>query len=114
MLHLPSATRAWGTDNFTVVLKEELEDLDIDALPLQAGLTTSSYVTDDPHQVMIISVADQGDTIRVTAGIFYTGILAGCACADDPSPINDENEYCELRLDIHKQTSETTVVLHTP
>ena len=60
---------------------------------------------------MIISVADEGSIIRAMAGIFYTGIIAGCSCADDPTPVNEESEYCEVQLDIDKATAETTVVL---
>jgi hypothetical protein len=60
---------------------------------------------------MIISAADEGNTIRARAGIFYTGIIAGCSCADDPTPVNEENEYCEVQLDIDKATAATTVIL---
>ncbi|HKJ09162.1 MAG TPA: hypothetical protein VKA76_08750 [Gammaproteobacteria bacterium] len=111
MIRLANAAGAWGRPDFNDVLKAELEQLDNDALPLQAGLSTGSYVTDHTRQAMIISVADDGQVIRAKAGIFYTGILTGCACADDPTPVNEESEYCEVQLDIHKVTGETEVVL---
>lgn len=85
--------------------------MDAGCLPLQQGLTTSSYVTDQPFQAMIISVNEEAGLIRAKAGIFYTGIIAGCSCADDPTPIEEQAEYCVVRLDIDSTTAEATVSL---
>ena len=60
---------------------------------------------------MIISVADDPDHIHVKAGIFYTGIIAGCSCADDPTPVDEQAEYCEVRLEINKATAATAISL---
>ena len=111
MIRLSNALNAWGTADFSAVLKQEIEQLTIAQLPLQQGLSSTSHALDDRLRVMIISVADEGRIIRAKAGIFYTGIVAGCSCADDPTPVNEESEYCELQLDIDKTTGETTVVL---
>jgi len=111
MVRLQKSAGAWGAPQFNEVLKAELESLGEDELPLHEGLSTGSYVTDHKRQAMIISVADCGERIRAKAGIFYTGILTGCACADDPTPVNEESEYCELQLDIDKRTGEAAVVL---
>jgi len=85
--------------------------MDAGQLPLQQGLSTGSYAIDDKFNVMIISVSEVVGSIRVKAGIFYSGIIAGCSCADDPTPVNEESEYCVVQLDINKQTAATTVVL---
>jgi hypothetical protein len=47
---------------------------------------------------MIISRADQPDCIQVKAGLLYTGIIVGCSCADDPTPVDEINEYCEMQF----------------
>jgi hypothetical protein len=60
---------------------------------------------------MIIGVSEAAGLIRVKAGIFYTGVIAGCSCADDPTPVDELNEYCVLQLGIDKKTAETTVTL---
>ena len=60
---------------------------------------------------MLLSVSDDEGFIRVKAGIFYKGIIAGCSCADDPTPAGENNEYCEVQLDIDKTTANTTVEL---
>jgi hypothetical protein len=111
MIRLSRALNAWGTPEFNGVLVQEIEQLTIDQLPLQQGLSTGSHALDNRVKAMILSVVDEGGYIRARAGIFYTGIIAGCSCADDPTPVNEENEYCEVQLDIDKATAGTTVVL---
>ena len=96
---------------FRDVLKQEVERLDAALLPLQQGLSRSSYVTERPFQAMILGVDEAAGSIRVRAGIFYTGVIAGCSCADDPSPVDELNEYCEVLLVIDRHTSETAVSL---
>ena len=113
MLRLTNTLNAWGTPGFENVLKMEIEQLDAAQLPLQQGLTTGSYALDGKHKAMIIGVSEEAGLIRAKAGIFYSGMIAGCACADDPTPVNEESEYCVVQLDIDKQTAETTVVLLT-
>ena len=111
MIRLPYSLNARGTPEFETALKQEIEQLDAGLLPLQQGLSASSYVTDRPFQVRIISVREDAGKIRVKAGIFYTGIIAGCSCADDPTPIDELNEYCVVVFGIDPMTAETTVTL---
>jgi hypothetical protein len=111
MIRLPHSLNAWGTPGFNDVLKREIEQLDAAALPLQQGLARSSHVTDRPFQAMIIGVHEAAGLIRVKAGIFYTGIIAGCSCADDPTPIDELTEYCVVQLDIDRTTADATVTL---
>lgn len=111
MIRLTRTLHAWRTPGFEDILKSEVEQLDTDQLPLQQGLSVTSSVTDSPRTVRIIRVADDDHCIHVTAGIFYSGIISGCSCADDPTPNEEQNEYCEVRFEINKKTAETKVVL---
>jgi hypothetical protein len=111
MIRLPNALRARGTPEFSDILRQEIEQLDARQLPLQQGLSSSSHVTDRPFQARIISIREEDGILRIKAGIFYTGIIAGCSCADDPTPIDELNEYCVVRLDIDTSTAETAVTL---
>lgn len=111
MIRLPNSLKAWDTPEFKDVLKQEIEALDAGALPLQQGLTASSHVTDQPFHAMIIGVGEEAGLLRVKAGIFYTGVIAGCSCADDPTPIDEQNEYCVVQLEIDRTTAATTVAL---
>ncbi len=111
MIRLTESLNAWGTPEFEDILKKETEQLDAGQLPLQQGLSTGSYAIADKLNVMIIGVSEEAGLIHVKAGIFYSGIIAGCGCADDPTPVNEESEYCVVQLDIDKQTAETTIAL---
>ncbi|HYA38941.1 MAG TPA: hypothetical protein VEI74_11810 [Candidatus Methylomirabilis sp.] len=112
MFQLTKALDAWGTPDFKDVLNKEIvERVSAEQLPLQQGLSTGSYALHDTFEIMIISVVEEAGLIRAKAGIFYSGIIAGCSCADDPTPLNAASEYCEVQFEINKITAETTVVL---
>jgi len=111
MIRLPESLNAWQSPAFNGVLKRELEELGAAKLPLQHALSSSSIACDDKLNVMIISVADEPGVIRAKVGAFFSGIVAGCSCADDPTPVEAQNEYCELLLTIDKVTAATTVSL---
>jgi hypothetical protein len=111
MIHLTKALHAWGTAAFKQRLKEEIELLDAGLLPLQQGLSRGSYSNGKSLSVMIIGISDEPHLIRAKTGIFYTAIIAGCSCADDPTPVDELTEYCEVQFDIDKTTAEATVTL---
>ena len=111
MIQLMNSLKAWETPGFRDVLKEEVEQLNMLALPLQQGLSQSSYAAEGKFHVMFISACEGSDFIHVKAGIFYSGLIPGCSCADDPTPASEYSEYCEVRLDISKKTADTAVTL---
>ncbi len=113
MHRLIKAFNAWGTSEFTNVLKKEIEHLDANLLPLQQGLSAGNYVVGDKFSVMVLDTSEDENFIHARAGIFYNSIIGGCACADDPTPVSELNEYCVVRLDIDKKTAETTIALLT-
>lgn len=110
MMFLYQSLLAWNSPSFNHILKQEIGRLGTGQLPLQQGLSASSYVLDDKFEVMIIRVADEPGFIHADVGIFYYGILAGCNCADDPTPVEPQSEYCEVRVSIDKKTAEATVL----
>ena len=111
MIQLTKILDAWGSPVFEAVLKAEIEQFRADQLPLQQGLSVTSHVADRPHKAIIIGVSDDADFIRVKTGIFYLGITPGCSCADDPTPIEEQTEYCEVQIEINRMTAEATVTL---
>jgi hypothetical protein len=111
MVMLRESGRAWGTPEFREVLKREIEGLDASQLPLQQGLSIGSYAMDDRLQATIIGVRERTAGVRVRAGIFYTSLIAGCSCADDPTPVEPQNEYCEVQIDIDTETGEAIIGL---
>ncbi|MFV9616929.1 MAG: hypothetical protein ACNYZG_13305, partial [Gammaproteobacteria bacterium] len=111
MFYLSQSLQAWNSDAFKNVLKKELCSINSNLLPLQQGLTQSSYAIGKNLSASVLRVESENNYIIVKAGLFYTGVIAGCNCADDPTPIDEINEYCDVLLRINKKTAETTVTL---
>lgn len=111
MPQLPQSHAALGTDDFKAVLKAEIEQLDPAELPLQQGIEHGSYYSGKPFTAMVIGVTDDAQAIRAKIGLFYTSIIAGCNCADDPTPPDEYTEYCEAEVVIDKQTAAANIAL---
>lgn len=111
MIRLLDALKAWKTPDFERVLKDEIQKIDVALLPLQEGLSLSSYVSGSDISAVILNVTETPDVIRAKTGVFYAGINAGSCCADDPTPLCEQTEYCEVQFDIDKRTAETAVTL---
>ncbi len=112
-MQLTTVLNAWGTPAFEEALKHEIAQMGVDALPLQQGLARSSYTDGTNRSVTIISVTSDARFIRAKTGIMYFGIIPGCSCADDPTPMSELTEYCEVQFNIDKITAETEVTLLT-
>lgn len=110
-LALPASLAAWNTDGFRVTLCREVEALGPHRLPLQQGLAHSSAVGTAPLRIMVISESAAGNALFVRVGVFYTGVIAGCNCADDPTPVDEQNEYCILQIEIDRATAAIRVSL---
>ena len=110
-MQLSKSLNAWNTPAFEEIVKQEIQCLDGKLLPLQQGLSHSSYACEGNFSVVILGVSDGETSICVKTGIFYTGLIPGCSCADDPSPDNEYAEYCEVEFTIDKATAETSVRL---
>jgi len=111
VIKLVHALEAWGTPDFENALKDDIYKIDTVLLPLQEGLSQSSHVSDGDISVVILNVAETSNVIRAKTGIIYAGIIAGSCCDDDPTPISEQTEYCEIQFDINKTTAEATVTV---
>ncbi|MCB1871741.1 MAG: hypothetical protein KDI49_07015 [Gammaproteobacteria bacterium] len=109
MIRLPKVLDAWQTPAFKEVFEQEVGALDRSLLPLQPGLSHGSHIADEAIGVMLLSAVDAGSSVQVRAGIFFSSIIAGCSCADDPTPVDRNSEYCELQFDIDKRSADTQV-----
>lgn len=111
MIILSKSLAAWTSPAFTSVLKAEIEALDGNSLPLQQGLARTSYAIPEGFSAIILNTTELPDAIRVKVGLSYRGIIPGCSCADDPTPVDEVPEYCVVQMEIDKKTAVTTVVL---
>lgn len=113
MISLPKSIQAWHSDEFEAVFKRELEALGGDHLPLQQGLSHSSYAQDHNLKIVILNLTDEGNLAMIKVGAFYSGIVAGCSCSDDPSPTDEVNEYCEMQVTLNLNNGEASITLLT-
>jgi len=111
MITLKQSLASWGDAAFERDFCAEVEGLPAAALPLQAGLAHSSAVAEEPFRVLVMASEERPQGVWVKAGIFYSGVIAGCNCADDPTPVETQQEYCELEFVIERQTARATVRL---
>lgn len=111
MIQLPQSLAAWKSADFAAVLKREIEALPPAELPLAKALVHGNWVSDEPISVTLLASHADSDRIQARVGLLFRGMVAGCNCADDPSPLESHVEQCELLLSIDRQSGNTTVEL---
>lgn len=116
MIRLPellhaSARSGINSPSFHREFKQMMSSLDPKHLPLQQGLQHSSVALDDALDFVLLATSENESSLRLKAGIFYQGIIAGCSCADDPTPVDTVAESCEVEIGIDKGTGEAVILL---
>ncbi len=111
MIPLPNSLRVWPGPDFASTLKAELEALPAGSLPLAQGGTLGGYVDDSTLVASVLRVTETAETIDAVVGIFFSEILTGCSCSEDPAI---QDAYCELMLAIDKRTAMATCSLREP
>lgn len=110
-IRLPDSLAAWRTSEFEEALKREVGRLPGEVLPLQSALTHGSYASDEVSGVTLLSTSESADTVIIKAGLHFTGVIAGCSCADDPTPNNETIEYCEVLIEIDRKSARASISL---
>ncbi len=110
-LHLPELVAAWDRPDFDTVLAARLAALGQPALPLQAGLRHGNYALDAPLSVVPLRRERRGDRLWLRARLFYTSVIAGCSCADDPTPVDTLTESCEIELSLDPASGAAQITL---
>lgn len=103
---LVDSLAAWGRADFLACFVRECEALSPDCLPLQRALAYSSVVAEAPFRLIPHAVHETAQGFIVTAGVMFEGVIAGCSCADDPTPVPTQTEYCELALHVDRCTGQ--------
>lgn len=103
MTRLPASRQQWQCAGFEKTLKTELEGLPAGTLPLERATSRGGIADDSDISVTVIEAVENTRSIQARAGIFFTEIVGGCSCGDDPFA---ENAYCEIRILIDKSTAE--------
>jgi hypothetical protein len=104
MIDLSAVRAAWDTPEREAALKRALEGLDAADLPLQQALMRGSQVTAAPVQVMVLTTTETAEGLEARVGVFFTSLLGGCQCADDPTPLESLPEYAQIKVTIQRET----------
>ncbi len=104
MPKLTDSLRDWDSAHFPNTLKQEIENLEAGALPLMMGVSHGGIPDDKTISVSLLKAQDHPTCIQADVSVFFTEILAGCSCGDEPMSMNG---YCEIQLNIDKTTAET-------
>lgn len=108
---LSKTLNAWHTDKFTGTFQKEITNLAIMEQILQQGLSHTSYAKADNLEIIILNKQEKPKFIEIKTGIFYYGVIAGCSCNDDPTPVDEITEYCEIKFKINKLNAEAEIAL---
>lgn len=111
MIQLANTLTAWGSPEFAKVFQHEVQQLGVHQLPLQQALRYGNHAVDCRLQAMLLKAEAMEQSLKVKAGIFFCGIIAGCSCTDDIGVDDVHNEYCEMLFDIDRCTASATVSL---
>ena len=106
MILLPRSRDSYGQPQFATSLKQELVAQDAFVELLQQAMQFGSCALLDEIQLMINNTRADAQQIHLQIGVFYHSIIAGCNCADDPSPVEKNNEYAEISITIDRQTAQ--------
>jgi hypothetical protein len=102
MTELRDALHAWGTDLFAKTLKREIEALPPGSLPLDRATAHGGRVDDGAVVATVTAAADAGTHLEARVGIFFSEVIAGCSCGDEPF---SQPGYCEIEVRIDKATA---------
>lgn len=103
MLNLNDALTFRETREFSVQLKHAIEALDASDMPLHRCVNQGGQVDARDMAVTVLDVAEVEEEIRARVGVFFTEVVGGCSCGDEPfeSPV-----YCELGVTINRQSGD--------
>lgn len=107
-LHFAGACRDWTGPGLAATLQRALESLPPGSLPLHLGVAQGGVVDDTDMAVTVLRVGAAADRIDAEVGVFFTEIVGGCSCGDDPAP---QHAYCRLHLSIDRSTGAASCTL---
>lgn len=91
---------------FARSLAAALRALPRGTLPLDAGCDQGGRVDDSDISVSLLDNAEGPERITARVGVFFTEIVGGCNCGDDPLEVN---AYCILEVTIDRSSGVATI-----
>jgi hypothetical protein len=98
VVSLGNSLRAWNTAAFAGSLKADILGLGAGVLPLHEA-AAGGCVDEGDIEITLLGTSHSATEIHANIGIFFTEVIAGCSCGDEPAA---SNAYCELRVSIDR------------
>ena len=95
--HLRCADHA----QFARALGPALDALPAGALPLGSGCTRGGMIDDSALTFSVLAVDEQAGRVAARVGVFFTEVVGGCNCSDDPVAFD---AYCVLEVAFDRAT----------
>lgn len=102
-IKLPDSVAGWHTEDFSTTLNREIRSLPSGALPLQSRGMQNGLVDEASLSLVILQREETETNLKIKAGVFFSEIIGGCSCGDEPTA---ENAYSEVWIEICKATAE--------
>ncbi|MES9844615.1 MAG: hypothetical protein ABW162_14485 [Candidatus Sedimenticola sp. PURPLELP] len=106
MVRLQNSLNAWNSDVFPSTLKEEIEKLRSDVLPIAHVIGQGNKLDDSDLGVIVNEISDDPQQIRAKVGVFFAEIVDCVTCCGG-NGMHDE-AYCELEVTIDKASGEAS------
>ncbi len=92
------------TDRLAQGIAAAFKDIPAHSLPLQGCCHQGGAIDDGAVEISVVSVRADAQQIRAELDVFFTEVVGGCSCSDDPVgyPM-----CCRMRLRIDRTTAES-------
>jgi hypothetical protein len=101
---------SFNSEDFSKEFKAAVLSLGVSELNLQQAVQLGSVALPENLEVMLLNSCMQDHTLVVRSGIFFRSIIAGCNCADDPTPPNSLQEYAEVSFQIDSRDASYVII----
>ena len=97
-INLGSCISARDEKVLAQTIARELEALPAEDLPLHAYCSQGGWVDDSQLAVSVLELRPDTHCVMARVGVFFTELVGGCNCQDDPAKVNAYGVF-EIRID---------------
>lgn len=105
---LKKSLSAWKSNTFKEIFVTETLELSLDTIPLYLATEQGGIIKPESISLSILSTSEDDNNIKIKAGFFFTEIIGGCNCDDDPS---EANVYCVFLISIKKTNASCSFLI---
>ena len=99
---------AQDTADLEYGLGELIDALPPGELPLQSCCTQGGIVDETERTISLLSVQHTDESIQARIGVFFTEVVGGCNCHDDPVR---HHAYCVVQIRINRRDANIEIAL---